>query len=339
MSAPRPPLLRASGLAIGLAIGFAALGLAVLLGDWQAGYLAAWLALLALPLGALPLVVGLDALAPERFATLRPALVGGLRLMPVAALLALPLVAVVPALDPFARGTPAATPLAAIWSTLPFLAGRLVAALALWLWLCRRVAAGRGPAALALGLHAVLATLVSFDLITALDPRLGSSLIGLLMMAAWSGAALAAALLVTRRPESGLLPLALLTAAWAFLHFVQFLVVWSANLPAEVSWYLARGGLLGRGLSLAGGAAALLAAALTLRPGPWTTRVAAALVLAVHAAEMAWFVTPAGRGAFVVTGPDVLAGLGVAALAAGLASVLAPLLTRGASIPDARVAA
>jgi hypothetical protein len=330
MTAARPLLRFAAGLA--------ALALAVLLGDWQAGYLAAWLTLLALPLGALPLVAGLDALAPERFAILRPALVGGLRLMPVAALLALPLIAVVPALYPFATGTPAATPLAAIWTTLPFLAARLVAALALWLWLGRRAAAGRGPAALVLGLHAVLATLVSFDLITALDPRLGSSLIGLLMLAAWSGAALAAALLVTRRPEAGLLPLALLTATWAFLHFVQFLVVWSANLPAEVSWYLARGGLLGRGLSLAGGTAALLAAALTLRPGPWTTRAVAALTLAVHAGEMAWLVTPAARGAFVVTGPDVLAGLGVAAVAAGLAPMLAPLLARRAPM-DAKVAA
>ena len=330
MTAARP-LLR-------LAAGLAALAFAVLLGDWQAGYLAAWLTLLALPLGALPLVAGLDALAPERFAILRPALVGGLRLMPVAALLALPLIAVVPALYPFATGTPAATPLAAIWTTPPFLAARLVAALALWLWLGRRAAAGRGPAALVLGLHAVLATLVSFDLITALDPRLGSSLIGLLMLVAWSGAALAAALLVTRRPEAGLLPLALLTATWAFLHFVQFLVVWSANLPAEVSWYLARGGLLGRGLSLAGGTAALLAAALTLRPGPWTTRAVAALTLAVHAGEMAWLVTPAARGAFVVTGPDVLAGLGVAAVAAGLAPMLAPLLARRAPM-DAKVAA
>ncbi|KQQ42365.1 hypothetical protein ASF58_21980 [Methylobacterium sp. Leaf125] len=330
MTAARP-LLR-------LAAGLAALALAVLLGDWQAGYLAAWLTLLALPLGALPLVAGLDALAPERFAILRPALVGGLRLMPVAALLALPLIAVVPVLYPFATGTPAATPLAAIWTTLPFLAARLVAALALWLWLGRRAAAGRGPAALVLGLHAVLATLVSFDLITALDPRLGSSLIGLLMLVAWSGAALAAALLVTRRPEAGLLPLALLTATWAFLHFVQFLVVWSANLPAEVSWYLARGGLLGRGLSLAGGTAALLAAALTLRPGPWTTRAVAALTLAVHAGEMAWLVTPAARGAFVVTGPDVLAGLGVAAVAAGLAPMLAPLRARRAPM-DAKVAA
>jgi hypothetical protein len=333
MSATRPLFLLVAGLA--------ALGLAVLLGEWQAGYLAAWLTLLGLPLGALPLVAGLDALAPERLASLRPALVGCLRLMPVAVLLALPLLAVVPALYPFANGTPAATPLAGIWLTLPFLAARLAAALALWLWLCRRAAAGRGPVALVLGLHAVLATLLSFDLITALDPRLGSSLIGLLTMLAWSGAALAAGLLMpsARRPEAGLVPLAVLTAAWAFLHFVQFLVVWSANLPAEVSWYLARGGLLGRGFSLAGGAAALLAAALTLRPGPWTTRAAAALVLAVHAAEMAWFVTPAGRGAFVVTGPDVLAGLGVAALAAGLAPMLAPLLAAPAPGPDAKAAA
>lgn len=178
----------------------------------------------------------------------------------------------------------------------------------------------------------MLATLVSFDLITALDPRLGSSLIGLLTMLAWSGAALAAALLETPsrgRPEAGLLPLALLLAAWAGLHFVQFLVVWSANLPAEVSWYFARGGLPGRSLSLAGGAAVLLAAALTLRPGPWTTRALAALALAVHTAEMAWLVTPAPRGAFVITVTDLLAGFGVAALAFGLTSLVASRLAPG----------
>lgn len=306
--------------------GLAALGLGVLLGEWQAAYLAAWLCLLALPLGALPLVVALDALGPARAASttvsLRPALLRCLGLMPVAALLGLPLLAVVPDLYPFARGAPASTPLAAFWLTVPFVLARLAVALALWVWLCRRAARPGYPAALVLGLHAVLATLVSFDLVTALDPRLGSSLIGLLMMVSWSGLALAAAILRTpARPESGAVPLALLMATWAFLHFVQFLVVWSANLPAEVSWYLARGGFLGRALSLAGGAVALLAAALTLQPGPWATRAVAALALAVQAAGLAWFVTPAARGAFVVTLPDALAGLGLACLAAGLVTL------------------
>ena len=330
MSVPRPLFLVLTGLA--------ALGLGVLLGDWQASYRAAWLCLLALPVGALPLAAGLDALAPERFAPLRPGLLRCLGLMPVAALLALPLMAALPTLSPFARVAPAPTPLADIWLTTLFLLARLGVALALWTWLCLRVARGHGPVALVLGLHAVLATLVSVDLVTALDPRLGSSLLGLLMMLAWSGLALAAAILLTPsggRPEAGLTPLTLLLAAWVALHFVQFLVVWSANLPAEVSWYLARGGLLGRGLSLAGAAVALLAAALTLRPGPWTTRAVAGLALAVHAAEMAWFVTPAPRGAFVVTVSDVLAGLGVATLAAGLAKL--PVLRPGRA-PEERPA-
>ena len=62
-------------------------------------------------------------------------------------------------------------------------------------------------------------------------------------------------------------------------------------------------------------------AALTLRPGPWATRAVAALALAVQAAGLAWFVTPAARGAFVVTLPDALAGLGLACLAAGLVTL------------------
>ena len=301
--------------------GLAALGLAVFLGDWQVSYLAAWLCLAALPLGALPLLVGLDALAPERFGPLRPALLRALGLMPVTALLALPLGAVVVDLYPFAKGAPAPTPLAAVWLTTPFVLTRLAAALALWIWLCRRAARPEPPLALVLGLHAVLATVLSFDLVIGLDPRLASSLVGLLVMGSWSGLALAAAILRTPdRPEAGAVPLALLLAAWAFLHFVQFLVVWSANLPAEASWYLARGGLLGRALALSGGAAALLAAGLTLRPGSWATRAAAALALAVQVAGLAWWVTPAPRGAFVVTVPDILAGFGLAAVAVGLAT-------------------
>ncbi len=265
--------------------------------------------------------MGLDALAPERFGPLRPALLRALGLMPVTALLALPLGAVVVDLYPFAKGAPAPTPLAAVWLTTPFVLTRLAAALALWIWLCRRAARPEPPLALVLGLHAVLATVLSFDLVTGLDPRLASSLVGLLVMGSWSGLALAAAILRTPdRPEAGAVPLALLLAAWPSCTSCSSSWSGRRTSPAEASWYLARGGLLGRALALSGGAAALLAAGLTLRPGSWATRAAAALALAVQVAGLAWWVTPAPRGAFVVTVPDILAGFGLAAVAVGLAT-------------------
>lgn len=298
--------------------GLAALGLAGLVGGWAltaAVYRAAWLALLALPLGALPLVLAFDRVPAQ--APLRPALHRLLALMPAAALLALPVLVTVPLLGPLAPAAGPETPLARVWLMPGLVIARLVAALVLWLWLCARAGrlGGRG-AALALVLHAVLATLVAIDLVTALDPRLASTLLGVLIQVAWSGSALAAALLIARaeRPD-GLTALAVLLALWAFLHFVQFLVVWSANLPAEVAWYLARGGLAGRGLAVCGGLVVVLGAALTLRPGPAATRVLAGLVLGLHAAEMLWFVTPALRGGFTLGLTEILGGLGFVGLA------------------------
>ncbi len=38
----------------------------------------------------------------------------------------------------------------------------------------------------------------------------------------------------------------MLLAIWGFVHAAQYLTVWSANLPEEARWYLARDGALGR---------------------------------------------------------------------------------------------
>jgi hypothetical protein len=268
-------------------------------------------------------------------------------LMPVAALLGLPLLAAVPLLYPWVGATPR-TPLAALWFTAPFFAARVIAYLAAWTWLAFRFARpfdepSEGRTVPAVGLHAVVGTLFTTDVIASLDPRLDSALLGLVVMTAWSGLAFAAAILLAwEEPEpvgrgrtppgrGRLVPLVVLLGLWAFLHFVQFLIVWSANLPPEVAWYFARGGGLGRGLSIVAGIVVVLAGLATLRPGRPTTRILAGAALAVHACEMFWLVTPALRDRFVIRPTDALAALAVACLAAALHPLLG-----GRAAPKAR---
>lgn len=334
--------------------GFALLALCLVAGGWRGGagsYLAAWLVLLALPVGALPVVIVAERFGERVKARGGVEMLAGLRrlmaLMPVAALLGLPALAAVPLLYPWA-GTPARTPLAAIWFTTPFFAARVVACLAAWTWLALRFARpfpapGEGRTVPAVGLHAVVGTLFVTDVIASLDPRLDSTLLGLLVMTAWSGLAFAAAILLAwEEPEpvgrgrtapgrGRLVPLVVLLGLWAYLHFVQFLIVWSANLPPEVAWYFARGGWLGRALSILAGAVVVLAGLATLRPGRPTTRILAGAALAVHALEMFWLVTPALRDRFVLRPSDALAACGVACLAAALRPALRPGADRAAS--------
>ncbi|MEL6064352.1 MULTISPECIES: hypothetical protein [unclassified Methylobacterium] len=342
----RPTLLGLAGLVL--------LALCLLAGGWRgamASYLAAWLVLLALPVGALPVVIVAERFGERVKARGGVEMLAGLRrlmaLMPVAALLSLPVLAAAPLLYPWA-GKPAHTPLAALWFTVPFFVARVIADLAAWTWLSFRFARpfeapGEGRTVPAVGLHAVIGTLFVTDVIASLDPRLDSTLLGLLVMTAWSGLAFAAAILLAwEEPEpvgrgrtapgrGRLVPLVVLLGLWAYLHFVQFLIVWSANLPPEVAWYFARGGWLGRALSIVAGAVVVLAGLATLRPGRPTTRILAGAALAVHALEMVWLITPAIRDRFVLRPSDALAAGAVACLAAALRPFLRPRADRAAS--------
>ncbi|MCE4223125.1 hypothetical protein HCU64_05130 [Methylobacterium sp. C25] len=326
--------------AAGLGIGAAAFGLALLLGGSHrlaVSYLPAWLCLLALPVGALPVAIMVeraDAWRPQPETALLETLRWLLGLMPVAALLGLPILALLPVLYPWAAGAAPESPLSAIWFTTPFLLLRLALVFAVWIGLAAMFArrggepwgkAGRiddGRAILGLGLHIVCGTLAASDLVMAVFVQFHSSLAGLLLLAGWSALALSAAILVaspdvgpSRRRLDRLTPLAVLLAIWAAMHLVQALVLGS---PEAALWYGAR--LVGEGSVLTGfaGAIVLLAAAVTLKPGEYRTRLVAALALGVQILAVYWFVTPAMRGSFKVTLTDALALVGVAGIAVGL---------------------
>src|ERR1700752_5423058 len=88
-----------------------------------------------------------------------------------------------------------------------------------------------------------------------LDPQCFSTIYGFIFVASWSLSALAlviAMLAMLTRDEPlkhvakplhfqdlGKLLLALVML-WAYFAFSQYLIIWSGNLPEEISWYLPR---------------------------------------------------------------------------------------------------
>ncbi len=104
-------------------------------------------------------------------------------------------------------------------------------------------------------LYAICITFASFDWVMSLDPHWFSTIFGLLFMVGQGVSALAftigiAFVLSRTAPMDHVLTPAkfhdygkLLFAfvmLWAYLSFSQFLIIWSANLPEEIPWYIRR---------------------------------------------------------------------------------------------------
>ena len=278
--------------------------------------LAAWLIFLAVPAGALPLVLGLE-LAGFGGASHTGYLRRLLILMPAAAIAGVVILAFLPPLLP--GSAHAQTGFAGQWFSPLWLFVR--GALVLLFWTALALASLRPPrgaprsalCAIGLAAHAVLATLAATDWIMALSPGLNSAGLGVLLMAAQCGLALSLALLVYRAPPPGAVTLLLvLTGAWGVLHMTHYLVIWSADKPAEITWYLQRGNVLGEATVWLG-VAALVLALCVLGPASWRVRrgalpACAGLLLAAHVLEISWLVLPSLRGAFTFT-PEDAAGL------------------------------
>jgi hypothetical protein len=238
---------------------------------------------------------------------------------PVLFLLAIPLLPALGEIFPWASGAAEDLPRPrAEFLTTPFFLIRSTFYLAVWsalaLWFAG-TAQPRRASALGLVLLAPTAAFAGNDWVLSRDPSWWSSLFGFAFAVSQLLAALAGAILVSLlRPEHppaarmqslerALLTLALLTL---WLWFVQFIVVWLANLPQEAAWYLARSD---RRLWLLAGVAlpALVAAVFILAPpgfGRRTMIAGSALLLLQHIAHLLWLadVSPAFPGALVASG-------------------------------------
>lgn len=190
------------------------------------------------------------------------------------------------------------------WLSQPFFTIRLLAYAAGW-WLVTRpgLLATKGRTAAALVAHVLLTSLAAVDLLMSLVPGWYSTAFALVVMSvqALSGAALAT-LLAARAglaaPWRDLGNLQLMwVMSWAYLAFMQFLIIWAENLPREIAWYLPR---LGGGWQYA--ALALVIVQLVLpflallfrrvKDDPARLRWVAAWLLAATAFDTLWTVLP-----------------------------------------------
>jgi hypothetical protein len=293
----------------GIALGALLLGAGVL-GFGGAPALEAWLLpfqlVLGLVVGAIGALLVGHLLAEDWLAPLRPSLEAAARMAPLAAILALPLLAAPATIYPWAADPGLAEGPRAIWFSLPVFrlrAALLLGALVLAAALLARPGAGRRHARLALALWLPAALLLGQDFLLSRDLAWFGSLQGTALVIEQAAAALALSVLVVllRRGENGmrgvdraLLVLATLTV---WLWFVQFVVVWMADLPAEAAWYLRRGGawawVKAALVAMLGGALVL---ALVPRPGPRRLGLVALLLLTQHVGHALWLLRPDAPG-------------------------------------------
>lgn len=226
-------------------------------------YLAAYIFFLAPVLGSIPMLM-IHALTGGRWGLdLRPTLLAATRVLPLLALLLLPILLgaawLYPWVDPHATTDPDLAQ-QRWYLNLPFFWLRAVVCMALWLWLARglrqrlldpdRDGLPVAFASIGLTVYALTITVAAVDWVGSLVPQWHSSTFGLTIGTAQLLAATALAVMLTagrgdnppsssRLGDLGTLLMALVLA-WGYLAFMDFLTAWIADLPSEVAWYLPR---------------------------------------------------------------------------------------------------
>ncbi len=268
----------------------------------MSSYLFAWLLFLGLALGGMANLM-LHNLTGGRWGlAVRPAFLAMTRLVPLAALLLAPVLFGMRSLYPIADSG---------WFTPGFFVARSVAYVVIWTVLALLVARipSQGFSGAGLIVYAFTMSLAAVDWIGSLVPEWYSTGFGLVVgVGQMLGAmALAIAYIGLRSPPGerevfhdlgNLLLMYVLT--WAYLAFVQFLIVWVGNLPREISWYVPRlqTGWFAIGVLLVvfhffAPLAILLSR--TAKRAPFFLGSLAAGLLVMHAIDVYWLVAPSVR--------------------------------------------
>lgn len=325
-----------------MALGFAGMLLSAL--AWvlvPAAFAHAWLAAVTLclswPLGSLGLLF-IHALTGGRwgFAIRRPLLAGAATL-PVLLLALLPVIVLAPSLYPWLHPQYAAALPNRFYLNMPFACVRLALYASVWIALgaiARHFSRKRdqgealtryAPAALIL--LGISLTFAAIDLTLSLEPRFTSSIYGWMACSEALLLALSVALLLSARLRSAArqdlarLLLALLVL-FAYLDFMQLLIIWNSNLPRDALWYAPR---LRGDWGLIAGSVALLHFALPfivlifppLQRSNRAVTTVAALLVAMEVLRVWWLVIPAGHRD--LSWPDLSAMVAVLPLAAAFA--------------------
>jgi hypothetical protein len=273
-------------------------------------YLAAAATVAALPLGAFAVLMTAYLVRGEWTEHLRVPLTAAALTMPVAGLLFVPVLlgmgALYPWTDPAARHGAFQAGYLVPWffvarTIFYFFVWTLLALWARWAW--GDVARMNAAASVGLIVYALTGSFAGIDWLESLEPKFHSSIYGLLVLTFQlvAGVAFATAMAATNPPRRDLGSYgALILSAlllWAYMHAMQYLIIWAGNIPDEVKWYLRR---------MEGGWMVVTWALLTIqfvlpffallssrvRGGAVPLLVIAALTLASRFIEALWLVLP-----------------------------------------------
>lgn len=329
-------LLLLAGLLLSLIAGVAAMP----------SYLADWVFWSALPVGALPVVMVLDLAGPRGGFGIEAALRRLLLLMPIAALLLIPMLVRPAAVFGWAGGHGFSTPFGQAWMTHGGFIVRSIIYFIIWSLLALpflappvpgNLRARRNLAAVGLFVFMITATLAAADWAMAVAPAWSSAEFGLLLIAAQATIAISVAVLTAgagwrlANPEVAASLLLIGVVTWAFMQFIQYLVIWSGDKPGEITWYMQRdnlGGAIVVWFGLIGGLLIPFSVLHVprLRRHPRTLPAMALLILCIQALGMLWLITPSLRHYFAVSGMDILELAGIGGVMLGL--FLGPPLRR-----------
>jgi hypothetical protein len=287
------------------------------------GWLGAAFAWSGVPLGALGLLL-LHALTGGPWKRpLAPLLYASAWTLPVIALAFVPVMAAPSLLYPWAGSGAGLDPLITAKATYlnpTFFALRTILYFAIWIALTALISARAGwqrahrraIAAVGIMVYSLAVSFAAVDWAMSVDPGFASSVFGMLVGIADLLAALAFAISLVawlgspniraaaeqgrvRGALAGLLASGVLL--WAYLSFMQYLVVWSGDIPEEASWYLDRvagaWGAVPWALGLLLGIVPVAALALpTGRRSLERLAAISALIFVMRFIEAAWLVLP-----------------------------------------------
>jgi hypothetical protein len=300
---------------------------------FPAAWLTAMFTWLGWPLGCMALLL-IHAMTGGRWGdAIRPQLLAGLCTLVLLPIVAVPFLVVLPRLYPWLHEISSNH----FYLNLPFFAARGAGYCIVWLGLAAtilRISSRSRPigrvAAPGLLLLAVTVSFAAIDWTMSLDPKFNSSVYGMMVgtddtLRALSisllMAVLAAAVARDLLDDLGRLLLGL-AVLWAYLDFVQLLIVWQSDLASDAPWYVLR-------LSGGWGAIAAIIAAMhfvlpfflllnpALRRNPLAIVVVCATFIAADILRGWWLVLPAA--ARLPTWVDLAAMTGIGGGAAAIA--------------------
>jgi hypothetical protein len=239
------------------AIGFlgSGLGLWVEPRSMLASYLAVWFAVCAIPIGASGVLFTSYLVRAGWTRDLQGPLSQAALTMPFAALLFIPVLAGLVWIYPWAAEPAGLPAFKAFYLTPWFFVLRAILYFAIWtalaVWAARAYgndAAMTRAASAGLIVWALTVSWSGIDWLESVEPHFHSSIYGLFAISFALLAAFAFGLLVllalkgshqmSNASYSGVLLAALLL--WAYLHAMQYIIIWAGNIPDEVVWYLTR---------------------------------------------------------------------------------------------------